>query len=204
MYIPDNMQMAEPSAIADFIAGHGFGIVISDNLNASHLPLVFTSDEGDKGCLYGHMAKANPHHKELQGQRVLVIFNGPHAYISPSWYARAPAVPTWNYAAVHCYGKIELISDDENHSAMEELVRKYEPSLLDTPEIMPADYQQRLRQAVVGFKVVVDEIQAKEKLGQHRKQEDQQGVYAALQNSPSADARLLAAYMRERGSGTGQ
>ena len=150
------------------------------------------------------MAKANPHHKDLQGQRVLVIFNGPHAYISPSWYVRAPAVPTWNYAAVHCYGKIELISDDENHSAMEELVRKYEPSLLDNPEIMPADYQQRLRQAVVGFKVVVDEIQAKEKLGQHRKQEDQQGVYAALQNSPSADARLLAAYMRERGSGTGQ
>lgn len=150
------------------------------------------------------MAKANSHHKELQGQRILVIFNGPHAYISPCWYASQPAVPTWNYIAVHCYGKFELLSDDDNQSAMEELVSKYEPSLLDNPEIMPADYQQRLRQAVVGFKVVVDEILAKEKLGQHRKQEDQQGVYAALQNSPSADARLLAAYMQKRHKGTGE
>lgn len=204
MYIPKNMQMAEPSAISDFIAEQGFGILISSDLNATHLPILFDRNVGEAGCLYGHMAKANPHHKDLQGQRVVVIFNGPHSYISPSWYASKPAVPTWNYAAVHCYGRFELVSDEQNQAAMDALVEKYEPALSDNPEIMPADYQQRLRQAVVGFRIVVDEIQAKEKLGQHRKVEDQQGVYRALQQSTSADAVSLAAYMQKRHKGTGE
>ena len=197
------MEMAGVEAIRTFISSYGFGTLVSAELTATHLPLIYEPNDGKHGCLYGHFARANLHSEEVVNQRVLVIFNGPHSYISPSWYSSKPAVPTWNYAAVHCYGALELLSDEENERAMNQLVAKYEPELLDASEIMPLDYQSKLRQAVVGFKIIVDEIQAKEKLGQHRKLEDQKGVFSALNRSNHPDEAALSAYMKKRGLGIG-
>lgn len=203
MYIPKNMEMTEAEAINTFISNYGFGILISPDLTATHLPLIYTREEGKHGCLYGHFGRANPHWEVAMNQRVVVIFNGPHSYISPTWYSSKPAVPTWNYAAIHCYGTLEPLSEEENEQAMNQLVAKYEPELFDMPELMPKDYQSRLRQAVVGFKVVVDDIHAKEKLGQHRKPEDQKGVFSALSRGDHPDAVALSAYMKKRGLGVG-
>lgn len=203
MYIPKNLEITDPAVIRELIAENGFGMLVSADLTASHLPLIYQPVPGELGCLYGHFAKSNPHWQVAENQRVLVIFQGPHAYISPTWYRTKPAVPTWNYAEVHCYGYLSLLSDEDNQTAMQQLITKYEPALLNQPDVMPDDYQAKLRAAVVGFKIVLDEIQAKEKLGQHRKIEDQQGVYSALQNAKHSDAASLAAYMQKRNLGTG-
>jgi transcriptional regulator len=204
MYTPSNMQMTGDETIAEFIAENSFGLVISSDLQATHLPFVFVANEGEKGVLYAHFAKANKHWQTLDNENVLVVFTGPHAYISPSWYEHTPAAPTWNYSAVHCYGRVELLDEAGTKQAIDKLVAKHEPALLDDKERMPDDFQQKLRQAVVAFKVIVDDIQAKEKLGQHRKVEDQQNTYATLQESDRPDAMALSKYMQKRRIGTGE
>lgn len=203
MYIPKNLEVKAPLIISELIAGNGFGTLISADLTATHLPLIYESNDEGLGLLFGHFAKSNAHWQIAENKRVLVIFQGPHAYISPTWYVTKPAVPTWNYSAVHCYGYLTILDDKENQQAMTDLIFKYEPELLDNPETMPADYQLKLRKSVVGFKIVIDEIQAKEKLGQHRKPEDQKGVFAGLQTSKDLNAAGLCAYMEKRNVGTG-
>jgi transcriptional regulator len=203
MYTPKNMAMTDQQAITAFITQNSFGLLVSSSLNATHIPFVLDATVGEKGVLYGHVSRANSHWQELENQRVLVVFSGAHAYISPTWYDAKPAVPTWNYAAVHCYGVASLLSDTETQDMLDNLVAKYEPKLLQDKQIMPDEYQQKLRQAIVGFKIVIDEIQAKEKLGQHRSMSDQQGVFSGLSASPHADATQLAHYMNQRDIGKG-
>jgi len=204
MYIPKNMALDDKQAIAELIADFGFGLLISPTLEATHLPLLYEPAGDGQGYLYGHMAKANEHWKQLDGQQVLVVFSGPHSYISPTWYANGPAVPTWNYAAVHCIGRVEILEDNGTATAIQKLMQKYEPNLLADKALMPEEYIDKLSQEIVGFRVIVGSIQAKEKLGQHRKREDQMGVYHALTQSASAESRALAEYMLNRNIGTGQ
>ncbi|MEM9424492.1 MAG: FMN-binding negative transcriptional regulator, partial [Spirochaetota bacterium] len=131
MYIPPNMEMPEKpeeDVIADFISCFGFGLLVSPSLAATHIPLIYEAQDNGKGVLYGHLARANSQWRGLENQRVLVVFSGPHSYISPYWYAGKPAVPTWNYAAVHCYGRAKLLVDPAD--VLDELLRKYEPRLL--------------------------------------------------------------------------
>lgn len=203
MYIPKNMALDDKQAIVELIADFGFGLLISPTLEATHLPLLYEPAEDGQGYLYGHMAKANEHWKQLDGQQVLVVFSGPHSYISPTWYANGPAVPTWNYAAVHCTGRVEILDASATAKAIDHLIEKYEPSLSRNAALMPEEYVHKLSQAIVGFRVVVSSIQAKEKLGQHRKVADQIGVYHALAHSVSTESRALAKYMLQRNLGTG-
>ncbi|MBI6550410.1 FMN-binding negative transcriptional regulator [Xenorhabdus lircayensis] len=204
MYIPHKMKMTDKDNITEFISTYSFGLLVSSSLTGTHIPFVFNPDEGDRGILYGHVAKANPHWKELEEQRVLVVFTGPHTYISPTWYESAHAVPTWNYTAVHCYGVTKILSDDETKLALEALVNKYEIGLVKNTELMPEEFLNKQRQAIVGFKIIIDEIQAKEKLGQHKSRGDQNGVFTALSESKSIDDKELANYMKIRNIGTGE
>ena len=176
---------------------------MSESLEATHIPFIFSPDEGEKGVLYGHIAKANPQCKQLAQENALVIFNGPHGYISPSWYENGPGVPTWNYAAVHCRGRATLLNDAHTIETMNRLVAKYEPNLLNDEVLMPQDYQAKLRQAVVGFKIDIEHIDAKEKLGQQRKIADQHGVHTALSTSDALGDKQLANYMQRRQLGVG-
>lgn len=176
---------------------------MSGALEGTHIPMVLHRNEGEYGVLYSHFAKANPHWKVLEGQEVLVIFSGPHSYISPSWYAHALAVPTWNYAAVHAVGKVALLDGEQTLAVVEEVVRQYEPELLVDRSIITNEYRDKLLSGIVGFKVKLSSIQCKLKLGQQRTKDDQAGVYNALKHSAQVDANQLAGYMKKHRLGTG-
>lgn len=204
MYIPHKMAMSDEDDTGRFIAANPFGLMVSPSLMATHLPFILDPQEGEKGALYGHVARANPQWKELACQRVLVVFSGPHAYISPRWYPPKEAVPTWNYAAVHCYGVVELLDAPATRAMMARMLDTFEPGLSGDATLMPEAYLSHQLQGIVGFKIELDDVQGKEKLGQHRSQEDQQGVFAVLSESNRSDDRQLAEYMRMRDTGTGR
>ena len=203
MYIPSNMKMDNLSTAHDFIDGFGFGVIVSGSLTGTHLPFILHRDEGNNGVLYSHCAKANPHWKELDNQEVLIIFSGPHSYISPSWYAQTPAVPTWNYAAVHAYGVASLLDAQKTLDAVEAVVSKYEPDLLVKKSIITDEYRDKMLLGIVGIKVELSQVQGKLKLGQQRKNEDQVGVYQALNHSKNPEDQALAHYMKKINTGIG-
>ncbi|UTW44700.1 FMN-binding negative transcriptional regulator [bacterium SCSIO 12696] len=200
MYVPDKWRMKEADKIYSFIDNYSFATVISGNLDASHLPLLLKFQSDGIPVLYGHFSKANTQIKQIAQTRVLAVFHGPHAYISPSWYANKPAVPTWNYAAVHVQGTVHLTDGDETLKRLDQLIQKYDPGL--SAEVISDEHKNKLLNGIVGFKIVVDDIQAKEKLGQHKSSEDQRGVTHGLANE-CGDARQLLEYMRKYGIGTG-
>jgi transcriptional regulator len=204
MYVPSRFAMSNHADILQFVRQYGFATLISADFQATHLPLYLNENEGECGTLYGHLARTNPQAANLHQSTVLAIFTGPHAYISPRWYGKAPMVPTWNYAAVHGVGTVTVLDDAENARAMALLVAQYEPDLLQDEQLMPADYQHKLRHAVVGFKISITTWQGKEKLGQHQPAEAQAGVFAQLQQSADPHSQLLAQYMATRKIGTGQ
>lgn len=203
MYIPSKMKMNDLATAHDFIDDFGFGVIVSDSLTGTHIPFILKRNEGGYGVLYSHCAKANPHWKELQNAEVLIIFSGPHSYISPSWYAESPAVPTWNYAAVHAYGTATLLDEQQTLTAVNAVVHKYEPALLENREIITDEYRDKLLAGIVGIKIELTRIDGKQKLGQLRKPEDQTGVYQALVQSIKPEDQALAQYMKKVHLGTG-
>jgi transcriptional regulator len=203
MFIPVNMQILERASQQNFMHQFGFALLVSEDLQVTHLPMTLMAEEGSSGVLYAHMARANPHWKSIDQQKVKVIFNGPHSYISPSWYATGPAVPTWNYAAVHVSGRASLLDDVQTLQAVHVLVKQYEPALLDNEALMPANYQHKLAKAIVGFKIEIEQIEGKQKLGQHKSVADQQGTVNGLGRSKHHDAAALLAYMHQTGLGIG-
>lgn len=203
MYVPKNMKMDSIEQTHAFIDEFGFGLMVSPDLTATHLPFVLDKEPGASGRLYSHFARANPQWKALNGKEVLVVFNGPHAYISPSWYASSPGVPTWNYSAVHVYGKVEVLGAEHTLELVELAVNKYEPSLLVERNILTNEFRDKLLAGVVGFSVEITKIEAKLKLGQHRDTEDQKGVAAGLERAGDHESIGLLNYMRAQNIGTG-
>ncbi|MEP7704586.1 FMN-binding negative transcriptional regulator [Paraglaciecola sp. 25GB23A] len=204
MFIPKNMLMNDLTEKHDFIEQFGFALLVSEDLQVTHLPMTLVTEESGLGVLYAHMARANPHWRTLDKQKVKVVFNGPHAYISPSWYANGPAVPTWNYAAVHVSGQATLLDDVQTFQAVQALVNQYEPALLNNEALMPADNQHKLATAIVGFKIEIQQIEGKHKLGQHKSVADQQGTVTGLQSSKHSDSSALLAYTQQTGIGVGR
>jgi transcriptional regulator len=204
MHVEEKWRLTEQEQIFSFIEKYSFATLVSPSLQSSHLPLML---DRSNNCLIGHFARNNPHWRELAEDIVkqhLVIFNGPHGYISPTWYHNKPAVPTWNYAAIHIKGCAEILSADDTTQALDSLMHKYEPELLVKRDVVSADYQKKLSKGIVGFKISIDIIDAKAKLGQHRSTADQQGVAAALRKSSSADHQALVDYMHELKLGIGE
>lgn len=199
MFIPRSFNMPSLAHKHQFIHEFGFGVIISSSLAGTHLPFVLAAQEGECGTLYTHCAKANPHWKELDGQQVLVIFTGPHSYISPSWYAKSPGVPTWNYSAVHASGTANILGDSDTLNAVEQLVSKYEPKLLTERDILTEQYQSQLLSGIVGLKIELTTIQGKQKLSQNRCAQDQQNICEALSKSRDLNDLALAKYMRKTG-----
>jgi transcriptional regulator len=198
MHLPEKWKMNSNIEIHSFIKEYSFAAVISDDLEVSHLPLLLKEQEGENGTLYGHFARTNYHWKLANGAKVLVIFSGPHSYISPTWYQNSPAVPTWNYSAVHATGIIRLTDPETTLKTLDETVKKYEPALT-----IPEAYKSKLSKGIVGFKICIDSLQGKEKLGQHRSTEDQLGVTSALSKAENLESQLLYQYMVNKNVGTG-
>ncbi len=187
------MPLAQAQALID---AHGFATLTDDRLRVSHLSLMLARDEGELGTLYGHLARANPHWEDLEGRRVLAVFQGPHGYVSPRWYAAGPAVPTWHYAVVHARGVVECLDDDTTQASLDALVARYEPDLLEDATPMNEVYRRRLLAGIVGFRIRLDTLEGTAKLGQHRSRADRAGVLAGLGASDDPLARRLGRYAR--------
>ncbi len=201
MYIPKEFGLPDHDIACRVIEQYNFGILVSceaDQPVGTHLPFMLDRNRGVKGVLVGHMARANSHWESLEGRQAMVLFQGPHSYISPSWYASEPAVPTWNYAAVHVYGQLKTITDIERLRAMVfDLARRHEPSGPGAwqPEDLPEPYLRGMLGGIIGFELTIERIEGKHKLSQNRPPADRQRVIAALSVSDRLEDRALAAYM---------
>jgi transcriptional regulator len=208
MYIPKANEETRLEALHALIQQYSFGTVVSqcpEGMVASHLPFLLDPERGPRGTLAGHMARANPHWQNLQKEgEVLVIFQGPHAYISPSWYDTRPSVPTWNYVAIHAYGSPRLIEDTASlRRILETLVRVHEASFSRpwSLDLFP-NYVDQLMRAIVGFEIEITRLEGKLKLSQNRTSTDQAGAIAGLLDQGGALEAEVAMLMRAMGSPT--
>lgn len=200
IYIPKHFAEQDIGRLQALIRAENFGTLISSGTNGievSHLP--FLLDAG-RHVLRAHMARGNPQWQALaSGAEVVVVFHGPHHYVSPAWYANRPSVPTWNYAVVHVQGRPRLIEDHGRLEAMvRELVEHHE-AFSPAPWRMelPPDYQHKMLAGIVGFEIDISRMEGKFKLSQNRPAADRPLVAEALEKIGSDDARGVAALMRE-------
>jgi transcriptional regulator len=179
MYIPDHFRLDDRAEVAKLIAEYGFGILVSvvDGIPiATHIPFMVEVDN-ENLILLGHVVKANPHWQSLESGEALVIFQGPHSYISPTWYSM-PGVPTWNYAVVHIYGTVSLVIEhDALHQIVLGLSDQYERNRED-PWI--PDYDSNMLNAIVGLEIRATRVEGKYKINQNRSKQDRKGVIEAL------------------------
>jgi transcriptional regulator len=201
MYCPNHFVESDLRILQALVETHNFATLISTVEGrpfATHLP--FFGDLARRR-LYGHMARANPHWQALVADHAdaLIVFAGPHAYISPSWYA-SPGVPTWNYATVHVYGALSVIEDPQEHEqVMSTLTARHEGQRSDP---WKADFGAPLINGMLGatvaFRIDISEIQGKFKLSQNRPAQDRTNVIRELTDSVHDGERGVAELMRER------
>ncbi len=201
MYLPKSFQIEDLAELHAFMQAYNFATLVTQHDGApfaSHLPFMLDAERGPHGTLLAHMARANPQWRDFAaGSQALVIFQGPHAYISPSWYETHPSVPTWNYAVVHVYGTPQIVEDHATlHHMLETLVDTHEAAFAQPWRMeLPPDYLDKMMRAVVGFEIEITRLEGKLKLSQNRSEHDQQRVAAALEHSESPLDRDLAELM---------
>lgn len=209
MYVPRTFAENRTDVLVDFIARYGFATVVTNASNgpaASHVPVLYERGDSEHGDLFLHLARPNPQVEDLRKSdlEVLAMFQGPHAYISPTWYATHPSVPTWNYSAVHVYGMPEVLHDIEQvKRVVVDLSERYE-STSKTPwrfSALPDDYAQRMLYGIVVFRVRITRFEAKFKMSQNRDARDRAGVIAGLRAEGSADALATAKIMNNLDAG---
>jgi transcriptional regulator len=203
MYVPPSFAISDEKTLKSFIERYDFATLTSSSsagLLASHIPIMLRRSAA-KAVLIGHVARANSQWHQFDGKaEALAIFHGPHAYVSPTWYATSPAVPTWNYAAVHVYGKPRAREEDEfTATALRDLVARHEGSRAKPwrAEDLAEDLLKKLAKAIVAFEMPIDRIEGQFKLGQNRSHDDRAGMLQGLDAEKSADAGALAAFIRE-------
>ncbi|WP_342497715.1 FMN-binding negative transcriptional regulator [Bacillus sp. FSL R7-0672] len=199
MHIPSFFQVKDMEEIKAFIQSHSFATVVTTTDGkpiATHIPVSFLQIE-DSYVISGHMAIGNPQWKTFEeNEQVLVIFQGPHAYISSSWYEKE-AVPTWNYQAVHVYGKAKLLEKSELVKELTTMLETYEshreqPVLWHT---LSDELLEKQMKGIVGFKIIIDEVQAAFKLSQNRHERD----YAHIIEKLEAEGEVeMAKAMKEK------
>lgn len=210
MYMPELFREEDLPTLHTLMRDYSFATLVTQHDGApfaTHVPLILEAGEGPYGTLFGHMAHANPQWRDFDGsQEILVIFQGPHTYVSPSWYEVELSVPTWNYAVVHAYGTPRLITDyDACYALLDTLVRTHEaqfakPWLLQLPE----DYLRQMIRGIVGFAICITRLEGKLKLSQNRSLTDQENVAATLQHSPDPVSRDVGTLMRQRQAAGGR
>ena len=201
MYTPPGFEVNDREKLHEFMEHNSFATLISSNEHepfASHLPLLIERNKGTQGILTGHFARANPHWKVANGRRVLTIFHGPHAYISPGWVQSASMVPTWNYVTVHAYGVVRIIEDGVRlREILQRMVTRYE-SGRDQPwsmDFAEDGFIDKLAAAIVGFEIEIDRLEGKWKLSQNhpaeRREQIISGLLATQRTEESQIARLM-------------
>jgi transcriptional regulator len=201
MYVPPHFAETDPAKLFDFIEGHSFGLLVSQVGGvpfASHLPFLLDRSAGPHGTLIGHVARANPHWRELAGQTALAVFSGPHAYVSPTWYEAENVVPTWNYVAVHAYGPVTVVED---RAALLDIVRRsvaYYEAALPRPWALDdsSTFVDRLLGQIVGFRIAVERLEGKWKLNQNHPADRRAKVVRALQQRADENSQGIVELMR--------
>jgi len=201
VYNPRSYRNESTSELHEFVRRYNFAALFTHSQGESFstlLPFMIDTDRGPLGTLVAHMARANPHWKAFAGAAPsLVVFQGPHAYISPAWYREQVTVPTWNYAVVHATGTPVLVDDTARLREMVmRLVDNHEAPLGSPWDVRKAALEEELG-GIVGFEIPIDRLEGKFKMNQNRSREDQQGVVAALEKSADPSERELARMMRE-------
>jgi transcriptional regulator len=202
MYIPPAYSIEEREQLYAFMEANTFATLVTVDDGApfaTHLPVMIDRRRGEQGYVLAHMAKTNPQWQHFaNGQEVLLIFQGPHAYISPSWYASDFVVPTWNYIAVHVYGVPQLVDDQATVQQMlTDLVDLHE-SVMESPWTFTwSERHSNLTRAIVAFTLEIRRMEGKAKLSQNRPLADQQGAIAALRQSQHDLDRQVAALMAD-------
>lgn len=202
MYIPKYFKVTDADEIWGFVHANSFGTIVTTKKGkpiATHLPFGFM-ENGDDWYITGHMAYGNPQWRTFETfEDVLVMFQGPHAYISSSWYAHEN-VPTWNYEVVHMYGKASILPREELIEDLKMMLEKYEghrenPVLWDTlsPNLLESELK-----GIVGFKIKVEEIQAAYKLSQNRNEKDYNNIIDKLRNEGNPHSAQVADRMEKK------
>ncbi len=204
MYMPELYHETDLPTLHGLMRDNSFATLVTQHEGApfaTHTPIVLVAEEGSYGTLYGHVARANPQWRTFDAtQEALVIFQGPHSYVSPSWYEVALSVPTWNYTAVHAYGTLRPVTEyEEFHALLSLLVRTYE-SQFAQPWLfqLPDDYVRSMMQGIVGFSMGITRLEGKYKLSQNRSLTDQHNVAATLQHSSDPMSQHVGRLMQQR------
>lgn len=185
MYIPAVYHEKDLVRLHALMRDYSFATLITvldGSPFATHLPFLLNESRGQYGTLRSHMARQNPQWQHFSGtEEALVIFQGSHAYISPSWYKSTPNVPTWNYMVVHAYGVPHLVDEASLIDILQETVRQSEASFEQPWELdVPEDYFQKLLRGVVGFEIEITRLEGKSKLSQNKPEADRESVIDGL------------------------
>ena len=205
MYIPEFNREEDRATILAFMRANPFAVLVSNVEGvpfATHLPLLI-DDAGDQIVIQGHMAKANAHWKSMkETEESLIIFHGPHAYISPSLYESRESVPTWNYAAVHVYGEPTLFTDEESlRATLHRMIDTFESSYMTQWSELSEEYRSRMMKHIVGFNIKVKRLEGKFKLSQNRTKGEQARVIQCLNQSQDSNISGVAQLMQQQGLG---
>jgi transcriptional regulator len=201
MYIPQHYRAEDQAEVIALIKANSFGILITSQEDvpfATHLPFLFDEQKGTQGVLISHLARANPQGQQLcSGKEVLVIFQGPHAYISPTWYKSEFNVPTWNYAIVHVYGQVRIVENaEQTRQMLDALVAQYEGSNYEAWRAPWDDTRySKLTGGIIPFEIAISRIEGKFKLSQNKSPADRRGAIEHLQQSSDGQQQAIAAMM---------
>jgi len=199
MYSPDYNRVEDRPELLSFMRANNFPALVTGTggvLHASHLPVTI-HEHGSQIVIDMHMAKNNPQWKEFFDDEVMVIFTGPHAYVSPRWYADKERVPTWNYAAIHAYGVPAINSNRAEKSASQRrLIESLDPEWLPRHDALSRKYVEMMLDGIVNFSIPVTRLETRWKLSQNRGRMEMELIAAALEKSGDPGERALAALTR--------
>ena len=205
MYIPEFNRVEDRGKAVAFMRANPFAILVSVNESgpfATHLP-VLINDVNGQLTLRAHVARANSHWQLIEKKESLIIFHGPHAYISPSLYEIRESVPTWNYAVVHVYGKGTLFADEHDaRRVLEDLIAQFDDTYRAQWNSLTSEYRTRMLRHIVAFEIAATRIETKFKLSQNRTKTEQENVIRALSGDPDSAIAATAVLMREQGLGS--
>jgi len=200
MYSPPYNQLENRAELLAFMRANSFAVVVTGTggaLHASHLPIM-VHDHGKDIVIDSHMAKNNAQWKEFFDDEVMVVFAGPHAYVSPRWYEEKERVPTWNYAAVHAYGIPTVIEKrSQKHASQRRLIEAMDPKWLPQFDALRQEYVDRMLDGIVNFQIAVTRLETRWKLSQNRSRREQELIAAQLEKSGDTMERALAALTRK-------
>ena len=195
MYSPDYNRVEDRPELLSFMRANNFPALVTGTggvLHASHLPVTI-HEHGSQIVIDMHMAKNNPQWKEFFDDEVMVIFSGPHAYVSPRWYEEKERVPTWNYAAVHAYGVPMLVTEkSKKHESQRRLVADMDPRWLPKFDALGGKYVDMMLEGIVNFEIPVARLETRWKLSQNRGRREMELIAGELAKSDDSSARSLA------------